>query len=155
MRRLPPLAFAPKSKLEGSIIPPDFSSLFLPLSRVIWMSFSFCVRFSCANAWICAVRISTLWFGRYTAAMGCFPRSPLGSLKAGYLRYYGRGHRQRFLLQAFDDKKRFARKRLRSDWSKSHTQQALPERSSFATRNNPDVSHCDSKRALRPPRSSE
>src|SRR4029450_1909305 len=51
-QRLPPFASGPKSESGGSIIPPAFLPTFLPLSRLISMSFSFVACSFCVNAWI-------------------------------------------------------------------------------------------------------
>src|SRR4030095_6341171 len=47
-----------------------------------------------------------------------------------------RARRLQFLLRAFDDKKRFGRKRLQLGWLGSRIPPAQPESSSFAIRSN-------------------
>src|SRR4030095_13574723 len=78
---LPPLASASKSRLEGSIIPPDLLRPFSPLTRLVSVSSSSVACSFCANVWT-GVQIFLPWFDRCRAATGCFRSWPLASSSA-------------------------------------------------------------------------
>src|SRR5205807_613151 len=91
---------------------PDFLERRLPLTPLVWMSFSSFARFFCANAWTGDVQIWPPWFDRCTVAGGCFRSSQLAWPSGHQQPNYARELLLQFLLRVFGGRKQFGHTQL-------------------------------------------